>query len=455
MAIWEAASTARDVCKSFSSLVFGDKQELLLQEIADDMKGLNIHIERLSETILYAVNLDGVQVEKQSYVNDLREIRQLLEPLQQAMQQPLLSAAVINHPNKNLPPSRQVLTLCSPLEYVTIPVIENWDGVPIIFQENNQYFVGWESPARLSQKLGYKYQTTWQPNENKMPKTENKIVIEDGESFTAPKELSDTEFNFEIVTVNAKGKIIDRYKRTAKQQIETVNDINLEMVYIPSGKFMMGSDERDREQPVHKVTIKQPFYIGKYPITQAQWKAVMGNNPVNFKGNYRSVETDCWEDAVEFCNKLSRLTNETYRLPSEAEWEYTCRAGTTTPFYFGETITTDLANYDGDYIYGLGPKGKYREETTEVGIFPPNSFGLYDMHGNVWEWCADDWHDNYKNAPTDGGIWKKDSKSKVLRGGSWSNSPNDIRAASRSEFNITLRSDTIGFRVVCKVTRSS
>jgi formylglycine-generating enzyme required for sulfatase activity len=160
------------------------------------------------------------------------------------------------------------------------------------------------------------------------------------------------------------------------------------------------------EGPQHRVTI-QSFWMGKYPITQRQWQAVMGENPSYFKGDNRPVENVSWEDVVAFCQRLSEKTGKTYRLPSEAEWEYACRAGTTTPFYFGETITTDLVNYHGEYPYAAAPEGVYREETTEVGIFPPNAFGLYDMHGNVWEWCADPWHDNYNGAPTDGSVWQE------------------------------------------------
>ncbi|MDM8565431.1 SUMF1/EgtB/PvdO family nonheme iron enzyme [Candidatus Halobeggiatoa sp. HSG11] len=162
------------------------------------------------------------------------------------------------------------------------------------------------------------------------------------------------EFEFEVVKVDAEGKIYERKKHKNKQYVENINDINLEMLYIPAGEFMMGSNEHESEQPIHKVTIKQPFYMGKYPITQAQWQAVMGNNPSDFRGNNRPVERVSWKDAVKFCEKISLLTKQIYRLPSEAEWEYACRAGTTTPFYFGETITTDLANYCGNGTYDSG-----------------------------------------------------------------------------------------------------
>ncbi|MBW4434306.1 MAG: SUMF1/EgtB/PvdO family nonheme iron enzyme [Pelatocladus maniniholoensis HA4357-MV3] len=288
------------------------------------------------------------------------------------------------------------------------------------------------------------------------------------------------EFEFEVVTVRIENKgffnprkelISNRRVGTAKYFVEDLGQgIGLEMVEIPGGRFTMGapieeSDSRDSERPQHRVIIST-FFMGKYPITQAQWRAVaalpkinrdLKPDPSHFKGDNRPVECVSWYDAVEFCARLSLKTGREYRLPSEAEWEYACRAGTTTPFYFGETITTDLANYNGNYIYGDAPKGKYREETTPVGYFPPNAFGLYDMHGNVWELCADDWHDNYAGAPTDGSAWQSDNKKLVLRGGSWGNDPEDCRSACRGN-SIRAERDGIGsplgFRVVCAVGRT-
>ena len=168
------------------------------------------------------------------------------------------------------------------------------------------------------------------------------------------------------------------------------------------------------------------------------------------------VERVSWYDAVEFCARLSKATGKEYRLPSEAEWEYACRAGTNTPFHFGETITTDLANYDGEYTYASEPKGKYRGRTTLVGSFPPNAFGLYDMHGNVWEWCLDDWHHNYEGAPTDGSGWVEsindnDNCYQVLRGASWNYSPQACRSAYRTYDNANVDYVNIGLRVVCGV----
>ena len=269
--------------------------------------------------------------------------------------------------------------------------------------------------------------------------------------------------------------IIHEYERTAQYFIEDLgNGIQLEMVMIPNGTFIMGSPEteegsRDNERPQHQVTIKA-FCLGKYQVTQAQWKAVaafpqlnreLKPDPSNFKGANRPVEQVSWEDAVEFCDRLSRHTKRQYRLPSEAEWEYACRAGTTTPFHFGQTITTDLANYQGtdneEYkwsgSYGSGPKGVYREETTAVGSFGvANNFGLYDMHGNVWEWCQDDWHSDYEGAPTDGSAWlssEESSDRKLLRGGSWSITPEHCRSAFRNVSYLDGNSSYIGFRVVC------
>ncbi len=272
--------------------------------------------------------------------------------------------------------------------------------------------------------------------------------------------------------------VINHTQKTAQYFIEKLgNGVQLEMVLIPEGSFIMGSPEnelerRDSESPQHLVNIQQ-FCMGRYPVTQAQWKAVaalpqinkeLERDPSHFKGDNRPVECVSWYDAVEFCDRLTSHTTRQYRLPSEAEWEYACRAGTTTPFHFGETITTDLANYDGtddkdgkwSGSYGRGPKGIYREETTPVGSFGvANAFGLYDMHGNVWEWCLDHWHENYKGAPTDGSAWldknDNDNQSRLLRGGSWLNFPGHCRSAFRSLNSPDVVSYDIGFRVVCGV----
>ncbi|MEA5533460.1 formylglycine-generating enzyme family protein [Crocosphaera sp. XPORK-15E] len=270
-------------------------------------------------------------------------------------------------------------------------------------------------------------------------------------------------------------------------------DVPLEMVEVPRGRFYMGTEEGEInalcekfkveyfkcESPSHLVRV-QPFCMGKYPVTQEQWFEIaqetslkvdidLNPEPSRFKGVKRPVERVNWYECVEFCKRLSKWTGKDYRLPSEAEWEYACRAETTTPFYFGETITTDLANY-GFRVYFSELKGKYIGETTPVAQFPPNAFGLYDMHGNVREWCLDPWHNNYNDAPNDGSVWDEQSLTTnndeyivknykklltdeqycVVRGGSWLNYPFYCRSAFCSDIN---RRDVLnvnnGFRVVC------
>jgi formylglycine-generating enzyme required for sulfatase activity len=261
-------------------------------------------------------------------------------------------------------------------------------------------------------------------------------------------------FSFEVVTTDATGSITNRRNASAKYFTEDLgNGVLLEMVEIPGGTFMMGSpaNEAERgsdESPQHQVTVPS-FCMGKYELTQAQYQAIMGNNPASFKGNNRPVENVSWDDAVAFCEKLSQRTGKKYRLPSEAEWEYACRAGTTTPFYFGESITPELVNYDGNHSYASAPKGQYRQQTTDVGTFPPNAFGLYDMHGNVWEWCQDDYQENYINATIDGSALTIPSAPyKLLRGGSWYLSARNCRSASRNRYLRDFRSTYYGFRVV-------
>jgi formylglycine-generating enzyme required for sulfatase activity len=254
------------------------------------------------------------------------------------------------------------------------------------------------------------------------------------------------------------------------------DSIALAMVLIPGGSFLMGSpetelDNYESEQPLHEVMVPQ-FFIARTPITQAQWRVVAGlpqveqeldPNPSNFKGDNRPVERVIWDDATEFCQRLSQATGRTYRLPTEAEWEYACRAGTTTPFHFGETLGDELVNYQAEdeklgaplykEVYGRGIRGKYRRETTDVGSFPANAFGLYDMHGNVWEWCEDDWHASYEGAPTDGSAWVEADRTetdRLLRGGSWANAPRNCRSASRNLLSRGLRGEDVGFRVCCE-----
>jgi formylglycine-generating enzyme required for sulfatase activity len=226
------------------------------------------------------------------------------------------------------------------------------------------------------------------------------------------------------------------------------------MIKIPAGSFLMGTEEVEvirlnkeygtdwfeKEMPQHRVNLKE-FYLGKYSITQEQYQAIMGNNPSNFNNNPKNpVEQVSWNDAQEFCRKLSEKAGKKYILPSEAEWEYACRAGTQTRYYFG-----DNAGLLGEYAWYNENSGS---KTHPVGQKKPNNWGLYDMSGNVWEWCEDGWHENYQNSPTDGTAWNENHSVtfRVLRGGSWDNFPRSCRSACRDL--IVIRPFYDGFRVV-------
>jgi formylglycine-generating enzyme required for sulfatase activity len=283
-----------------------------------------------------------------------------------------------------------------------------------------------------------------------------------------------TTYEFDVVKVDAKGLVISRERRQALCFTEDLGDgIGLEMVLIPGGNFLMGSpeDELDRfshEGSQHAVTI-QPFYLGKYPVTQAQWKAVAALPQVKqrlhpklskSKGVNHPVEFVTWDEAVEFCRRLTQKTGRQYGLPSEAQWEYACRAGTTTPFHFGEAITPELATYN-HFPYGTRVTLEMLQEgITAVGSFGvANAFGLYDMHGLVSEWCADPWHGNYEGAPTDGSTWHRprvySSDYYVTRGGSWSSIRKICRCASRFKAVGAYGYSGLGFRVGCTTTSAS
>jgi formylglycine-generating enzyme required for sulfatase activity len=247
---------------------------------------------------------------------------------------------------------------------------------------------------------------------------------------------------------------------------------SLTMLWIPPGRFWMGSPQSEPERwesegPQHLVQL-QGFFLAQTPITQLQWRTVaqwkpgkgdpawqreLNPSPSRFNGDQRPVERVSWNDATEFCRRLSQRTGRVYTLPSEAQWEYACRAGTTTPFHFGATISAELANYDGTQAYSDGPVGEYRQQTTDVASFPANAWGLHDMHGNVLEWCADHWHANYEGAPEDGRPWLEENvnedERRLLRGGSWYRLPGGCRSAFRYRFHPVIRDDYWGFRVCC------
>jgi formylglycine-generating enzyme required for sulfatase activity len=234
-----------------------------------------------------------------------------------------------------------------------------------------------------------------------------------------------------------------------------------EMVVVPAGSFTMGSPAReegrfDDEGPQHTVTIGRPFAVGRFAVTFDEWDACVadgggnGHKPSDqgWGRGRRPVINVSWEDATAYAAWLSRKTGKTYRLLSEAEWEYVARAGTTTPFWWGASISPKQANYDGNYTYGNGPKGEYRQRTLPVDSFDPNPWGLYQVHGNVWEWTQDCWNGSYAGAPSDGSAWTTgDCGRRVVRGGSWKFSPQYLRSACRSGFSTDFRVVNLGFRV--------
>jgi formylglycine-generating enzyme required for sulfatase activity len=320
-----------------------------------------------------------------------------------------------------------------------------------------------------------------------------------------PKEDSGNSLStleLETVYVDSRGQITTKKDVSVSYYEQPIpnNEDPICMVSIPQGEFWMGSPENEEgrfpdESPQHLVKVPA-FFMSQTPVTQAQWKAIaslpqegkeLKLAPSRFKGDNLPVENVRWQDAIEFCARLSRLTGRNYRLPSEAEWEYACRAipnqvakksnqiPVYPPFHFGETLTSNLANYAATAIYQQEVKGEYRQKTTPVRSFPPNAFGLYDMHGNVWEWCLDPWHGNYKGAPGDGRVWDekdndnhyhdilsninvliKDNRAHVLRGGSWDIDPRDCRSAYRYTYGYLGGVNVIvGFRPVFSFQDSS
>jgi formylglycine-generating enzyme required for sulfatase activity len=233
--------------------------------------------------------------------------------------------------------------------------------------------------------------------------------------------------------------------------VQVTNSIGMKLALIPPGRFSMGSPPKEQwhrdDEVLHRVTLTNPFYMATTEVTQRQWKALMGADPSFCTGDDLPVETVTWEQAAEFCRKLSHKEGVKYRLPTEAEWEYSCRAGTATPFHTGETISTDQANYDGNHTYAGGRKGVFRETTTGVGSFAPNAWGLHDMHGNVWEWCAD-WYDDYPQGEVTDPTGPTKGDRRVFRGGCWINFPAVCRSANRAKVTPVSWHFHLGFRLV-------
>lgn len=243
-----------------------------------------------------------------------------------------------------------------------------------------------------------------------------------------------------------------------EKQVEIANGVTMEFMLIPAGKFHMGSPKSEKERgndegPLHQVKISKPFYMGKYEVTQKQYESVMGiNRKIKFRGKDLPVENVDWYQAVMYCNVLSNKTGEKIRLPSEAEWEYSCRAGTVTPFYTGDRIEPEQANYNTTLSYNKSKATALLDNTAKVGSYPPNPFGLYDMSGNVWEWCQDIYKsDFYKKSPVADPVNDGRKGSRVIRGGSWNHRPSKLRSADRNKRIQGADRRHIGFRVAMEI----
>ena len=277
------------------------------------------------------------------------------------------------------------------------------------------------------------------------------------------------DFEFSVIKINGGGEELAREKKSAKFFAEVIDTVELKMVKVEEGSFLMGSPPKEPgrgndEGPQRLVRVR-PFYLGMYEVTQAQWREVarlpkvdvdLPASPSFFTGGSRPVEQVSWDEAMEFCKRLSEKTGRRYRLPSEAEWEYACRAKSEAAFHFGENIRARTANYHGRFSYGAAPEEDiYRGATTPVGsLNVANDFGLYDMHGNVLEWCEDVYHASYHGAPNDGRAWVNGGGSplRVARGGSWRGDAIGCGSAARSPYAPDTRENDLGFRIALSLT---
>jgi len=431
LSICSGAKTAYDTYKMASAIIKGDPQVKLLEEIAKQTGDMKVHIERLSDNILYAPNMQAVQAvnpSRRQQVQDLREVRETLDPLQRALGENIFSSAMILTPDKMrqamVKDPWDVLDDIRPFNRATPH--HDPAKIPILFDDNDVRYIGWMKRGLLPVVFEIEWRTS-------------QII----QTPNPPPKPPEDSFNFEI-------------------------GIKLEMVSIPKGSFKMGSNERDSEKPIHEVKIEKAFWMGKYPITVGQFKRFVEEtryqttaekedgayvnrgsswekkkdanwrNPYFKQTDKHPVVCVSWLDAVKFCEWLSIETDKKYRLPTEAEWEYACRANSQTKWSFGDN-ESELKNY-----------AWYREnsdsKTHEVGQKKPNPFGLFDMHGNVWEWTCSDYRNYSENKHLK--YSSNNSANKPLRGGSWYDVAVSCRAAFRDGDAPDIRYGNNGFRVV-------
>ena len=293
------------------------------------------------------------------------------------------------------------------------------------------------------------------PDAKSRPKARKKNAFEEGEEKeSAGKKRDEGSLVAEANRSNQDGihqgpapDAIGQFRQPG--QVVT-NSLGIRFAWIPPRTFLMGSPagekEREGSEAQHQARLSKGFFMGTCPVTQAHWKKVMGENPSRFRGENLPVEQISWHECAAFCKKMSEMDGKLYRLPSESEWEHACRAGTITPFHFGETILADQGNFDAKYPYGDGKKGTCRQQTTPVDEFAPNAWGLFDVHGNVWEWCSD-WYGIY---PTEDSVdchGPTNGAERVIRGGAWNQIPKRCRSAYRECSDPNKRRKDVGFRV--------
>jgi len=416
-------NTVHSFCQNVSGLLRGKKEDSLqyLERMNRNLEGIHNKFEQLSDHIVYAKSLSAVEDvtrTQQQKVEDLREARQYLEPVQQALGQEIVSSAIVVTPERMQRVLQKnpwdVLLDVRPVSFASRP--SHPDLVPIMFIHNNLQYIGWQTRGMLPIMFDCELNELWLP-----PTPSLVSPVGTPLSTQAAPRLKQGEF---------------------RDKLRDGTDAPV-MVWLPKGKFKMGSDS---EKPIHEVTIDYELAVGKYPATFAEYdkfcdltKRQKPKDEGWGRGN-RPVINVTWHDARDYCEWLSEQTGQHYRLLSEAEWEYACRAGSTGKYCFGDDV-----HQLGSYGWFSGNSGG---KTHPVGEKKPNQFGLYDMHGNVLEWCADVWHKNYNGAPMDGNAWiiGGDSKYHLLRGGSWGDDDDYLRCAYRYGYGATGGSDFRGLR---------
>ena len=471
-------SAIANIYKTVSGIIRGNKTEQYLKQVAEHVGDIRVNIERLSDNVLYASNLQAVRdvtQNQQRAVDDLREVRESLEPLSQTVGQEILSSAMIWTPDKMQKAMHKdpwdVLQYIRPLSHagsVSYP-----DMVPVLFEDPDSHvqYVGWQKHGMLLPAFDCEYEDLWVPKQPEgvissvIPKVQP-TSLEEKISPAAPEKLEQLALP---PVENIHGWSADKVQ-ALQQRTAEILDLSLpfrdclangsegpEMILIPPGRFLMGSPEdeegrdyvgtlkksRDNERQ-HPVTIRKPFAIGRYVVTFEEYdqfcQATGSRKPTDrsWGRGKRPVIYVSWYDAIAYAQWLSEQTSQQYGLPTEAQWEYAARAGTTTPFHFGQNITLALANYGGIQTMG---------KTMPVGQFPPNDWGLYDVHNNVSEWTCSIYRADYDGSEQRCVNTFTNTSPRTNRSGSWSSTGSNCRSARRTYNDPGKHFDSLGFRL--------